>query len=102
MRFAARNRQVVDGFIGALPEGEPLFGKEVLTDQAERVLAAEYVREQHLYWLRTRTRAVNPTAMRQFRIRMSDPLGFKDNWSLLSGPTVFWCPDSRQRRRVCS
>jgi hypothetical protein len=46
---------------------------------------AEYVREQHQYWLRTRTRAVNPTGMRQFRIRTSDPFGFKDNWSILSG-----------------
>jgi hypothetical protein len=47
---------------------------------------ADYVREQHLYWLRTRTRAVEPTnKMRQFRIHPSDPLGFKDNWSVLSG-----------------
>jgi hypothetical protein len=46
---------------------------------------ADYVREQHLYWIRTRTQAVNPTAMRQFRIRTTDPLGFKDNWSILSG-----------------
>jgi GTP-binding protein Era len=32
----------------ALPEGEPLFSEEMLTDQAERTLAAEYVREQVL------------------------------------------------------
>jgi hypothetical protein len=53
---------------------------------------ADYVREQHLHWIRTRTRPVNPTSMRQFRIRVGDPLGFKDNWSLLSGQT----PPSRQ------
>ncbi len=29
-----------------LPEGEPLFDEDVLTDQAERTLVAEYVREQ--------------------------------------------------------
>jgi hypothetical protein len=53
---------------------------------------ADYVREQHLYWIRTRTHSVNPTSMRQFRIRVSDPLGFRDNWSLLSGQT----PPGRQ------
>ena len=31
-----------------LPEGEPLFPEDVLTDQAERTLVAEYVREQVL------------------------------------------------------
>ncbi len=31
-----------------LPEGPPLFDEEMLTDQAERVLVAEYVREQLL------------------------------------------------------
>ncbi|MFW6369184.1 MAG: GTPase Era [Myxococcota bacterium] len=31
-----------------LPESEPLFPADVLTDQAERILAAEYVREQVL------------------------------------------------------
>jgi len=36
-------------------------------------------------WLRTRTHAVKPTAMRQFRIRTTDSLGFKDNWCFLSG-----------------
>jgi hypothetical protein len=46
---------------------------------------ADYVREQHLYWLRTRTRTVKDTPMRHFRIRTDDPLGFKANWSLLSG-----------------
>jgi hypothetical protein len=45
----------------------------------------EYVREQHLYRVRTRFQAVDPTAMRQFRIRTTDPLGFKDNWSILTG-----------------
>jgi len=31
-----------------LPEGEPIFEAETLTDQAERALAAEYIREQVL------------------------------------------------------
>jgi GTP-binding protein Era len=34
--------------LGHLPEGEPLFDEDVLTDQAERQLAAEYIREQIL------------------------------------------------------
>jgi GTPase len=33
---------------GHLPEGEPLFPEDMLTDQAERVLVGEYVREQLL------------------------------------------------------
>lgn len=32
--------------LGHLPEGPPLFDEDVLTDQAERTLVAEYVREQ--------------------------------------------------------
>lgn len=32
--------------LGHMPEGEPLFDEDVLTDQAERQLVAEYVREQ--------------------------------------------------------
>jgi GTP-binding protein Era len=31
-----------------LPEGEPLFPEDVLTDQAEKTLVAEYIREQVL------------------------------------------------------
>ena len=31
-----------------LPEGEPLFDEDMLTDQAERVLVSEYIREQVL------------------------------------------------------
>jgi GTP-binding protein Era len=34
--------------LGHLPEGEPLFPPDVFTDQAERVLVAEFVREQVL------------------------------------------------------
>lgn len=38
---------LVQALIGLLPESEaPLFPPDVLTDQAERALAAEYVREQ--------------------------------------------------------
>ena len=46
---------------------------------------ADYVREQHLYWQRARAREGTLTSMRQFRIRITDPLAFRDNWSLLSG-----------------
>jgi GTP-binding protein Era len=39
--------QLVEVLAGALPESEaPLFPPDVMTDQAERQLAAEYVREQ--------------------------------------------------------
>lgn len=34
--------------LGHLPEGEPLFDEDVLTDQAEKQLVAEYIREQIL------------------------------------------------------
>ena len=44
---------------------------------------ADYVRQQHLYWLGTHPLSV--TDMRKFRIRETDPLGFKNNWSLLEG-----------------
>lgn len=34
--------------VKALPEGEPLFDEDMLTDQAERTIVSEYVREQVL------------------------------------------------------
>jgi GTP-binding protein Era len=34
--------------LGHLPENEPIFPKDMFTDQAERVLVGEYVREQLL------------------------------------------------------
>lgn len=34
--------------LGAMPEGEPMFEEGIFTDQAERQLVAEYVREQVL------------------------------------------------------
>lgn len=44
---------------------------------------AEYVREQHRFWERTRTREVSKSnKMRIFRIPASDPLGFEDNWAV--------------------
>lgn len=47
---------------------------------------AEYVREQHRYWVRTRTQPPDPSnKMRRFRIHLSDPLRFKDNWQPLTG-----------------
>jgi GTP-binding protein Era len=39
---------LLDSVIAHLPEGEPIFPKDVFTDQAERVLVAEYIREQVL------------------------------------------------------
>jgi len=49
--FSARTgdnvEQLLTALVGLLPEaGEPLFPPDVLTDQAERQIAAEYVREQ--------------------------------------------------------
>jgi GTP-binding protein Era len=50
--ISARTGDGVDELFGIvlshLPEGEPLFDEDVLTDQAERQLAAEYIREQIL------------------------------------------------------
>lgn len=47
---------------------------------------AEYVREQHRFWVHTRTEPPDPTnKMRRFRIHPNDPIGFKDNWELLAG-----------------
>jgi len=38
--------ELVDLAIANLPQSEPLFAEETLTDQQERTLAAEYIREQ--------------------------------------------------------
>lgn len=38
--------RLVEVLLQALPEGPPLFPEDMLTDKAERFLAAEYVREQ--------------------------------------------------------
>jgi GTP-binding protein Era len=43
---------LLSSVLEALPEGEPLFSEEMLTDQAERTLVAEYVREQVLHHCR--------------------------------------------------
>jgi GTP-binding protein Era len=40
--------RLLDGIVAMLPEGEPLFPDDFLTDQTERVLAAEWVREKLL------------------------------------------------------
>jgi hypothetical protein len=49
---------------------------------------ATYVREQHVFWLRTRQKSIVDTAMRRFRIPATDPLGFENNWGVLAGETV--------------
>lgn len=41
-------REVVDAILAHLPAGGPVFDEDMLTDQAERFLAAEFVREQVL------------------------------------------------------
>jgi GTP-binding protein Era len=38
--------ELLELVLSQLPEGEPLFQQEMLTDQAERALAADYIREQ--------------------------------------------------------
>jgi GTP-binding protein Era len=55
--FSARTGENVDDLLATVaklaPEsGEPLFEEDVLTDQAERQIAAEYVREQIMLRLR--------------------------------------------------
>jgi GTP-binding protein Era len=41
-------RPLVDALIEHLPQGPPLFPEDMLTDQAERFIAAEFLREQVL------------------------------------------------------
>jgi len=54
--LSARTGEGVEEFLGALlkhlPEGPPLFPPETFTDQSERVLAAELIREQVLHHCR--------------------------------------------------
>lgn len=52
------------------------------------VYVALYVREQHAYWIRSRSKPPNETSMRRFRIMVSDPMGFENNWDLLAGAEV--------------
>ncbi|MGQ0506595.1 MAG: GTPase Era [Myxococcaceae bacterium] len=40
--------ELFETVMGHLPEGPPMFDEDMLTDQAERVLVAEYIREQLL------------------------------------------------------
>ena len=52
MPISALNGDGMDGLeaeiVAALPEGEPLYPDDYLTDQTERSLAAELVREKVL------------------------------------------------------
>jgi hypothetical protein len=52
---------------------------------------AAYVREQHAYWVRKKHPAGADTSIRRFRIPVSDPLGFEDNWELLAGEPIPDC-----------
>jgi GTP-binding protein Era len=53
LMVSARTGDGVDALLTALfrclPEGEPMFDEEMLTDQQERALVAEFVREQVLH-----------------------------------------------------
>jgi hypothetical protein len=49
---------------------------------------ASYVCEQHRYWLRTRRNPVAETPMRRFRIPVSGPLAFENNWRILAGGKI--------------
>jgi GTP-binding protein Era len=44
--------QLFQAVLQHMPEGEPLFPEDVLTDQAEKTLVAEYIREQVLWHCR--------------------------------------------------
>jgi hypothetical protein len=43
---------------------------------------AEYVKWQHQHWIDSRKKKVQATNMRTFRIKISDPENFKNNWSV--------------------
>ena len=43
---------------------------------------AEYVRWEHQFWRTSRNNSVQVTSMRNFRIEVSDPKGYEENWSL--------------------
>jgi GTPase len=66
--------RLVQSIIGQLPEGEPLYPPDYLTDQPERVLAAEMVREQVLQF----TRAELPFSSAVVVERFEEPSGPKD------------------------
>ncbi len=52
--MSAKNRDDIDRLLGIvrpyLPEGEPMYDPEALTDRSERFLAAEFVREKVFRW----------------------------------------------------
>ncbi|MGM3275935.1 GTPase Era [Ralstonia sp. 24A2] len=52
--MSAKNRDDIDRLLGIvrpyLPEGEPMYDPEALTDRSERFLAAEIVREKVFRW----------------------------------------------------
>ena len=58
-------------FLGLLPEAPPLFDEDYLTDQSQRTLVAEYVREQLVR--RTREELPHATAVTIDRWDDSDP-----------------------------
>ena len=45
---------------------------------------ARYVKQQHEYWLSTRTKSVKDTSMRKFRIEVDDPDNYRDNWEIFN------------------
>ena len=47
---------------------------------------ATYVRWEHRHWRNTRTRKVEKTTLRRFRIPVHDPDGYFMNWSVFEKP----------------
>ena len=58
--------QLEDEILAALPEGEPLFPDDYLTDQTERTLAAEMIREKVLHHTREELPYTTAVLIEQF------------------------------------
>ena len=58
---------LVKEILGALPEGEPLFGAEYFTDQTERTLASELIREKVLLHTRDELPYMTAVVIDQFQ-----------------------------------
>jgi GTP-binding protein Era len=57
---------VIDKVFEHLPEGEPIFGAEQVTDRTERFLAAEFIREKILAFAREEIPYTTAVLIRQF------------------------------------
>jgi GTP-binding protein Era len=81
--------ELLEGVVALLPPGPPLFPDDFLTDQTERVLAAEWVREKLL----ERTRQELPHAAAVVVESWSD----RDDGSVEIGATILVDRDSQRR-----